>query len=143
MKKIKISRFGVTMAEVAVAVLIFAVAAIPLYRAISFGAKQEINLDKEAQANKILTSFKEECSELDYDAVDNFKPKIDGSNVPQKTFKNLLEVQKKYKDFKFEANLQEKKAGDIESLLIEAEVKWTKDGGGEASRKLSFVKVKR
>ena len=142
MKRLKINKFGVTLAEVAVAVLIFAVAAIPLYYAISYGAKEEVQLDKIAQANKILSSFKEECIELDYDEVVKLKQGLDGFNAP-KTFNDLMLAQKQYKDFRLTVSATEKTVVDIVSLTVEAEVKWTRDGGGESSQKLSFVKVKR
>lgn len=135
---------GVTLVEVTVAVLIFIVAAVPLYYAVSYGSKEEIQLDKVAQANKILASFKEECTNLDYEIVSGFVPSIeDASGMTPNSFKDMLEAQKKYKDFKFHADIKANTLGDFETLEIEAEVTWTRDGGGKSSQRLSFVKVKK
>ena len=145
MKRKKINnKFGVTLAEVSVAILIFVLAAIPLYYAVSYGAKEEIQIEKTALANKILEAFRDECKNLDYDTVESYGPETDGSNLPQNTFGELLKAQQKHKDFKFHATI---KAPDnaiegIDSLQINADVKWTKEKGGESIQKISFVKIK-
>ena len=70
MKRIKKNnKSGVSLTEISVAVLIFAIVAIPLYYAISYGSKEEIQLDKVAIANKVLESFKDEIKNLDYSCL--------------------------------------------------------------------------
>lgn len=138
MKKIK---SGVSLVEIVLAVAIFAIISIPLYYAISFGSKEEIQLDKVAHANKILESFRDEIKNLDFDTVKNMGSKIDGSQLPPNSFQSLLKAQQKYKDFKFNAEAETKTINEIESISFNAEVNWTKDSGGKSSQKLSFVKV--
>lgn len=125
------------------AVLIFALAALPLYYAISYGSGEEIQLDKIAIANKILESFRDEVKNLDFETVKAFGSSFDGRQLPPNSFQKLLDAQEKYKDFKFQAQSERKIVNEIETLNISAEVKWTVGSGGrESSQKISFIKVK-
>ena len=135
------NKLGVSLTEITISVLVFALIAIPLYYAISFGSKEEIYLEKVSHANKILESFRDEIKNLDFETVKNFGNNIDGTQLPPNSFQKLFEAQKKFKDFKFSAQAESKAINEIESISFKAEVKWTKDNGTEASQKLSFVKV--
>lgn len=134
---------GVTLIEISVAVLIFALVAIPLYYAITYGSNEEIQLDKVAIANRILESFRDEIKNLDFETVDNYGSNIDGSQLPPNSFKALLDGQQKYKDFAFKAEIKkpETTLSDVVSLTIVAEVSWTKGNGEKSTQKISFVKV--
>ena len=141
MKKIRMNKSGFSFTEISVAVLIFALVAIPLYYAISFGSKEEIQLDKIAIANKILESFKDEIKNLDYPTVESFGEKIKSQHLPPNSFQELLKAQQKYKDFEFEAESKEDTTNDVISRKITAEVKWTNGSGKTSSQKISFIKV--
>ncbi len=141
MKKNKKS--GVSLVEIILAVMIFAIVAIPLYYAVSYSSNEEVQLDKIAIANKILESFRDEIKNLDFEVVKAYGTNIDGSQLPPNSFQALLNSQKKYKDFKFSAEAEHKEATGIESILFKAEVKWTLANGKESSQKLSFVKVQK
>ena len=141
MKRTKKNKLGVSLTEISVAVLIFALVAIPLYYAISYGSKEEIQLDKVAIANKILESFKDEIKNLDYATVESFGNKIESTQLPPNSFQELLKAQKKYKDIKFEAESVEDNNNDVISRKITAEVKWTNGTGNTSSQKISFIKV--
>lgn len=142
MKRIKKNnKSGVSLTEISVAVLIFAIVAIPLYYAISYGSKEEIQLDKVAIANKVLESFKDEIKNLDYPTVESFGNKIESTQLPPNSFQALLEAQQKYKDFKFEAESIEDNNNDVISRKITAKIKWTNGSGNETSQKISFIKV--
>ncbi len=141
MKRIKKNKSGVSLTEISVAVLIFAIVAIPLYYAISYGSKEEIQLDKVAIANKVLESFKDEIKNLDYPTVESFGEKIEATQLPPNSFQELLKAQQKYKDFKFEAESIEDNNNDVISRKITAEVKWINGSGNTTSQKISFIKV--
>ena len=98
MKRIKKNKSGVSLTEISVAVLIFALVAIPLYYAISYGSKEEIQLDKVAIANKVLESFRDEIKNLDYPTVESFGNKIVSTQLPPNSFQALLEAQKNIKN---------------------------------------------
>lgn len=134
-------KHGVSLVEIVAAVAIFAIVAVPLYYAVSYGSKEEIQLEKVSIANKILESFRDEVKNLDFETVKSYGSSFDGSQLPPNSFQKLLDAQKKHKDFKFSAEATTKNINDIESIAITAEVKWTKDGKGESSQKISFVKV--
>jgi hypothetical protein len=134
---------GVSTTEIAIAVLVFAVAAIPLYYAISFGSNQDIQLDKIARANKVLESFRDEIKSLDFETVHQYGSPIDARNLPPNSFNEFLEAQKRYKDYEFKATSDYSNENDIEALIIKAQITWH-DGTGnkESIQKISFMKVK-
>ena len=61
------TKSGFSLAEISLAVLIFALCAIPLYYAISYGSAEEIQLEKMAIANKLLESFRDEMKNIDFE----------------------------------------------------------------------------
>ncbi|NLM16686.1 MAG: hypothetical protein GX221_03085 [Candidatus Riflebacteria bacterium] len=141
--KIKSLKRAVTLTEILVSVLLFALAALPLYKAISSTAKKEIYQDKVATAQRILNVFHQEIQNMPYEQVKLLNP-IDGNHKsPPGTFQALLEVSEKEKDFNFTAKLEPEDVHGVETLKITAEVTWTRTGSQESKRTISFVKVKK
>ncbi|MDD3147598.1 MAG: prepilin-type N-terminal cleavage/methylation domain-containing protein [Candidatus Riflebacteria bacterium] len=138
---------GVSLVEIIVAVMVFAMASIPLYYAISYGASEETNLEKVAIANKILAAFRDEIKNLDYKTVEglmtatsNWKT-LDASALPPNSFNSLLTSQKKYKDFEFKTEVRKSPGADLDSLEFKAAVSWTTGRGNTASESIAFIKV--
>ena len=142
MKRIK-NKLGVSLTEISVAVLIFAVVAIPLYYAISYGTKEEIQADKVAIANKILESFRDEIKNLSYETVLGLckGDSIKASDLPPNSFGKMYEAQKEYKDFEFEAKAVKNESDGMRSISFNATVTWTRDSGAKSTQKISFIKV--
>ncbi len=144
----KKSNRGVSLVEIIVAVMVFALAAIPLYYAISYGASEETNLEKVAIANKILESFRDEIKDLDYKTVEGLMSAgaawktLDASGLPPNSFNSLLTAQKKYKDFSFKTEVRKSPGADLDSLEFKAHVAWTTGRGNTASESIAFIKVK-
>lgn len=141
MKTQKQNKKGVSLIEISIAVLIFALVAIPLYYAITYGSNEEIQLDKIAIANKVLESFRDEIKNLDFATIEEMGSHITATQLPPNSFQKLLDAQQKYKDFAFSAEVEDKTLNDIKSLAFKAEVTWTKGNGQKSSQKISFVKV--
>lgn len=140
----KLNRLGVSLTEISIAVLIFAVAAIPLYYGISYGSKEEIQLNKDTIAQNILESFRDEIKNLDFATVESFivGGEIPVTQLPPNSFQEFLKAQKKYKDFEFKAEVKNPPAGtEVKTLTFKATVTWTKEGGNKSERKISFIKV--
>ena len=142
MKRIKKNKSGVSLAEISVAVLIFALVAIPLYFAISFGTKEEIQTDKVAIANKILESFRDEIKNLDFETVLSYGDTIKASDLPPNSFGKMYDAQKEYKDFEFIASATKNDVDGMRSITFNASVSWTRDGG-KSTQKISFIKVEK
>lgn len=150
----KNSRFnaGISLIEIAVAILFFAFAAIPIYYALSFGASQDVDIAKVALANSIMASFREEVMNLPYDtepnnAIELFNPTTSWGPVqatPQ-LFQALLLAQKKYKDFKFDCEARISPVSPVPALEFRAELSWSNANakGLTKREKISFIKVKR
>ena len=136
----KDNKSGVSLPEISIAVLIFALCAIPLYYAIAFGSKEEIKMEKDAIATKILESFRDEIKDLDYDTAVNFGNFGDSSGLPPETLK-VYEKAKDYKEFKVSCESEQKNEFDIETTTFKAKVTWNAEGA-EVEKKLSVVKVK-
>ncbi len=140
MKRIKKNKLGVSLTEISVAVLVFALVAIPLYYAISFGTKEEIQSDKVAIANKILESFRDEIKNLDFETVLSYGEDITATNLPPNSFQKMYDAQKEYKDFNFKAKAKLNDNDGMRSITFNATVSWRRDGG-ESTQKISFIKV--
>lgn len=146
MKKNK--RNAVSLVEIVVAVLVFTLAAIPIYYAISYGAAEETNLEKVAIASKILESFRDEIKDLDYDIVKGLMgatsvwKTVDAKGMTPNSFNSLLTAQGKYKDFNFQTEVRVSPGADVESLEFKAEVSWTTGRNKKAKEKISFIRVK-
>ena len=135
------NKSGFSLTEISVAVLLFAIVAIPLYYAVSYGSKEEIQLDKIAIANKVLESFRDEIKNLDYATVESLGKDIEANQLPPNSFSALWDAQSKYKDFEFKAESIEDKNNDVVSRKITAEITWTNGTGNKSSQKISFIKV--
>ena len=145
-KNNRFKKYGVSLIEIAVALLFFAFAAIPIYYALSYGSKQEVDTEKIAIANKILSSFRDEVISLPYDTAKGFFSatsawKNIGSNVPQNSFQRLLTAQRKYKDFQFSGKVR-LITNPVEALEFNAQIKWSTNGP-KRLEKVAFVKVKK
>jgi hypothetical protein len=101
---------GISLIEIMVAVLLLALAAIPIYRTLSFGASKEIENEKIAIANRILESFKNEIMGMPFeDLQTEFSDtswQTIGADFPN-VFNALMEAQKKYKDFEFSGQVRQ------------------------------------
>jgi len=143
----KKSRKGLSLVEIIVAVAVFAIAAVPIYYAISYNAADEANIGKRSIAQKILESFRDEIKDLEYDYVvslmsagSSWKP-INSSGMTPNSFNVLLTAQKEFKDFNFSGEVRTS-GGAVEILEFKTEVTWTSGRGKQESEKLSFIKVK-
>ena len=138
----KNNKSGTSLVEISIAVLIFALCAIPLYYAVSYGSKEEIRMEKVALANKILESYRDEIKNLDYDLAKDFGSVSDNNGLPPETLK-VVEQAKESKDFKVTVTSGPGPDPDVESTVFKAEVTWIAEGGGEpVTQKISFVKIK-
>ncbi len=136
------NKSGFSLAEISLAVLIFALCAIPLYYAISYGSAEEIQLEKMAIANKLLESFRDEMKNIDFDLAKKDYLTINENSLPPETFNVYLDAAKKYKDFKFVSDSKANDLNGIESINFKVGVSWTTNSGRIASQSISFVKVK-
>ncbi len=139
---------GFSLVEIIVAIMVFALGAVPIYYAISYGASEETNLEKVAIANKILEAFRDEIKDLDFKTVEGLMgagagwKTVEGSALPPNSFNSLLTAQKKYKDFSFQTDVRKSPGADLDSLEFKAHVSWTTGRGNIASETIAFIKVK-
>ncbi len=144
----KLNNLGASLVEIAIALMIFAFAAIPLYYAMSYGAQEETNLEKVAIATKILESLRDEIKDLEFEKVEGSVgatsawKTIGVGELPPNAFNELLTGQKKYKDFVFSAEVRKSPGADIDAIEFKAEVSWTTGRGKKSTEKMSFIKVK-
>ncbi|HNX76219.1 MAG TPA: hypothetical protein PLM07_07220 [Candidatus Rifleibacterium sp.] len=144
MKKNRISiKRGLSLVEIVAAILVFSVAVIPLYYAMSYGAKEDIHIDKVAVADKILSSFRDEIKNMDFKTVAGLygsaRTYKGTEDMTPNTFKEFLKEKEKYKDFEFEVETL-KQDSPIESISFKAMVTWTAEAT-KGERRLAFVKV--
>ena len=148
MKK-NLTNHGVSLVEVMLAVALFIITVVPIYYGLSYGAAEEINLEKRNIARKILESFQDEIKDFDYDDLQKFikatnaEKSISEKDLPPNSFDELVQAQTKYKDFKFSGKVKASEANFIKSIEFKVEVTWTKGTGKTAIEKLAFIKVKR
>lgn len=138
------NKYGVSLVEIAVAVLFFAFAAIPVYYALSYGATQEIDMSKVSMANKVLAAFRDEVMRLSYDEAEGCFPAatFDATALPPETFGDLLTAQRDYKDFQFSGKV-EKLTDPVDAMQFDIEITWSNAKGPERLEKISFMKVKK
>jgi prepilin-type N-terminal cleavage/methylation domain-containing protein len=146
LKKIN-SNHGVTLVEIVVAIIIFAVVAIPIYKFVSYGAATEIETEKTAIANKILESFKDEIIGMPFETLEGDFPNNTeqdiGADYPN-VFNSLFEAQKKYKDFEFTGKVKTVSSAAVPTMEFSGEVTWTSAYNKvKKSEKIFFIKVKR
>ncbi len=138
---------GVSLVEIIVAVAVFAIAAVPIYYAISYNAADQTNIGKRSIAQKILESFRDEIKDLEYDYVvslmgagANWKS-FSSSDMTPNSFNVLLAAQQDFKDFAFSGEVKTS-GGAVEILELKVEVTWTSGRGKQEVEKLAFIKVK-
>lgn len=144
---------GVSLLEVIVAVLIFSVAIVPLYYALTYGARQEIDYSKVTLANKILESFRDEVLSLDFETVQGLVgvsagstswQKFDASALPPNSFDKVLKAQREHQDFQFSGQVRTPPDAVVDALEFRAEVTWPSHGGPvREPENVVFVKVRR
>ena len=105
-------RRGFSLVEVIIATVVFVLAAIPIYYALSEGAAREVDATKLAMARKILESARTEVLNKGFE-------KLKSSMTITKTYTDLptgfftsayeevLKTQRKYKDFEFTAQVRD------------------------------------
>ncbi|GAB4269823.1 MAG: hypothetical protein Kow0029_06100 [Candidatus Rifleibacteriota bacterium] len=142
----KFSNSGLSLVEVTVAVILFALAAIPIYYGLSYGASTEVDSEKIAIANKILEAFRDEMLNQPWDELDPSYAATDwleiGADLPN-AFNKLLEAQQKYKDFKFVGWVRKAPDSEVDALEFRAEISWTSNGPKRDPEKIFFLKIKR
>lgn len=141
---------GFSLVEIAVAIMFFAFAAIPIYYGITAGATQGVDTAKISIANSILASFREEVMSLPYDddpnsALGLFTPTATWKPTGKlpKLFDALMAAQIKYKDFKFSGEVRNAPGSAVEALEFRAELTWSNPNGPDRLEKISFIKVKK
>lgn len=149
-KKFKNTR-AVSLLEFILAVLVFGIAVIPLYYAISYGAKHEIDYEKVGIANKLLESFKDEVLSLDYEIIEGMFSLDDGSttwkniaqpSLPPLAFNAIFQAQTEYKDFKFAGEARNTGTSAVKAIEFKASISW-ESTGPQRNEEIFFVKVKR
>lgn len=139
---------GISLIEIMVAVLLLALAAIPIYRTLSFGASKEIENEKIAIANRILESFKNEIMGMPFEVLQtefsDTSWQTIGADFPN-VFNALMEAQKKYKDFEFSGQVRQVEDAVVPTMEFKAEVNWTKNDGEKRDKpeKIFFIKVEK
>ena len=141
----KTNKSGISLVEITIAIFIFAVCAIPIYYAISYGSSEEIHLEKRSIGNKILESFRDEVKNLDFKTAQQYQNFSGNSGLPPDTFKAVEHIvnEKKYKDYVVSCTSEETTENDIKIITFKPEVKWTNNKGQEITQKISFVVVEK
>ena len=140
-------RFGFSLMEVVVAVLFFSLAAIPIYYSLSRGAARELETTRLAMARRILESFRNEVAAQDFEFIKNMAGGSTNfvamaSGGFQKTFTEVLEIQREYKDFEFTPLIRIHPSRDT-VLEVKAGVTWTSHGNIQrAPEEIAFIVVK-
>ncbi|MBI3037888.1 hypothetical protein HYY75_02395 [bacterium] len=127
-------------------------AIVPIYLHFSRQAGQNIETEKIQMADKMLQSIKEEMTAMPYKTIversktankippDSFELSDDLFPV---TLARVLEVQKKFKDFKIEGTwmfITRGNPNDTNMVQVDAKVIWTQ-AGGKRERTRSFLLV--
>ncbi|HOT27481.1 MAG TPA: hypothetical protein PLU72_04775 [Candidatus Ozemobacteraceae bacterium] len=139
-------RNGLSLLEVLIATLVFMLAAIPIYRAITIGATKEIDSTKLSMARKILDSFRSEVMSRPFKELSEQNPsnsetfvKMEGG-YPE-TIDKVMEIQTKYKDFKLEPEIRFTTPNKT-ILEFRGVVKWTNSEGIARQEEIIFLAVK-
>lgn len=138
--------FGFSILEIVVATLIFLVAAIPLYKALTIGAEKEIDSTKLSMARKILESLRAEVIAKPFDELSNllggstsFIDLPDGAYTH--TLSEVLETQRKYKDFDLKVKARFATPGSV--IEVKGTITWTSSNGKpHAPEELTFLVIK-
>lgn len=140
------NRRGFSLVEVIVATFVFALAAIPIYFAMSHGAAKEIDSTKLSMARKILESFRAEVINRPFAEISAMGPGTsDFTAMPggfPKTVSDVLNIQKQYKDFTFSPKFRFS-PGQTSVIEVKGSLTWTKaDGKQHVPEELAFLLVK-
>jgi prepilin-type N-terminal cleavage/methylation domain-containing protein len=135
-----VSPRGYSLLEILIATSIFALAIVPIYRALSAQSALEIESAKLSLAKSILTSVKEEILSRPFDTILGMVSggKLTGQSYPFALAK-LLEAQKKHRDFELEILAVPKM--DSKALELKAVVTYTGLNGAAKSEELIFLHV--
>jgi hypothetical protein len=137
--------------ELTIAVLVLAVALVPIYRHISRQASITVETEKIQMAEKILESIKEELTGMPYENLYTFSQNLQPDDLG--TFpladgmyplsnQRVVEIQKQYKDFSVSGSWMFLHRGEDTSLAqVEVMVGWTSDGQIRKSRDKKIVLV--
>ncbi len=131
-------REGFTLLEILISVVIFVLAAVPIYRHLIQGAAQEIEATKIAMARKILESFHHEILSQDFNRLVKLVPvdsivyqAYDGAELNRRglnlTASGVVSIQRGYKDFEMGAIFRFAE-GTKNAIGVEAFVSWTRPG---------------
>jgi len=131
---------------VLVATVVFLLAAIPIYRAISIGATKEIDSTKLSMARKILDSFRSEIMSRPFKELAGQNPGNSETFVRMEggypaTLQKVMEVQTKYKDFKLDPEIRFS-PGSTTVLEFRGVVRWTVADGSVRKEEIVFLVVK-
>lgn len=143
----KYSKTGFSLTEVLVGLSIFALLALPAYIMFSYSTSEEMAYNKNAAANRIMESFRDEVKNLSYiyvtnpsNGLINQQGLIKETQLPPKTYEVYKQEKDKFSDLKIELFSSE----DSEKTMVTFNIyiKWSRRGGSETSETLSFIKVK-
>ncbi|HEY9071769.1 MAG TPA: hypothetical protein VIV61_16035 [Candidatus Ozemobacteraceae bacterium] len=137
---------GLSLLEVLIATVVFLLAAIPIYRAISIGATKEIDSTKLSMARKILDSFRSEITSRPFKELAALNPTKSEEFVRMEggypaTIQKVMEVQTKYKDFRLDPEIRFT-PGNSAVLEFRAPVRWTGADGSVKKEEIVFLMVK-
>lgn len=132
---------GFSLVEVVIALVVFGLAAIPIYYALSGTAAQEVDATKLSMARKILESFKAEVLTLPFDKLKEMTTTGGTVGGCTNTETSVLGAQRKYKDFEFTTEI--KVSTSSPSVLdVKGAITWTKSDGSKAKpEELAFIVV--
>lgn len=139
---------GLSLVEIIVAVMVFAVAAVPIYYAIAYNAADETNIGKRNLAQKIIQSFRDEIKDLDFDYTKELMDatpswrKIDSAGMTPNAFNVLLKAQQQFKDFQFNGDVRISSDAAYEILEFKVEITWTSGRGRNETEAATFIKVR-
>lgn len=127
---------GFTLVEIMVALGIFALLAIPAYMMFAHSASTENEYHKNATANRLMESFRDELKQYPFDEAKGF---TNATNAPPATAKVYQEAQSKYSDMQMKIEPSEI---DDKTMKFVLTVTWKSRSGKERKETSTFVKVK-
>ena len=125
-----------TLIEIMVALGIFALLAIPAYMMFAHSASTENEYHKNAAANRLMESFRDELKQYPFEEAVGF---TDAQNAPPATAKVYQEARSKYSDMKMDIAKSEI---DDKTMKFVLTVTWKSRSGNDRKETSTFVKVK-
>lgn len=146
---------GFTLLEILIAMIVFILAAVPIYFALGQGAAQEVQATKIAQARKILESFRQEIMGQEFNALVKMMPAsanvcVNFTEAELKkhgltmTAGGVIDIQREYKDFEMGATFCFAE-GNNQVIEVKSHVSWTRPGNEgpvKSTENLAFLVVK-